>query len=117
VRGRSVARVERPLERGHRAGEEQPHRVGRLVGPGLRLQRRHRGRRQHDRLLDHLPAVDDRGLSPALGLHLLEGLALRAHQLLQPLLELLAGALAEGEGEREVVVVAHRCTPTTGSRG
>ena len=60
-------------------------------------------------LLDDLPAVDPgQGLAPRLGLHLLEGLALGAHQLLESLLELLPGALAEGEGEREVGgLVAH----------
>ena len=48
-------------------------------------------------------------LAARLGLHLLERLALRAHQLLEALLELLARALAEGEGERELAVAVAHC--------
>ena len=65
----SVAGVERPLERGEGAGEEEAHRVGGLVGRRLRLQGAEPRGGHHHGLLDDLPAVDaGQGLAARLGL-------------------------------------------------
>ena len=88
----------------------RPHRIGGLLGRGPRTERPESpAAARATRLLDDSNALDGPRPSTGLGLHFLERGLLRAHQILEPVLEFVRGPFAECK--RELVAGAHITPP------